>query len=299
MTFVLPWFFNTPEIKADPKAYAELKKEWDGLKENEPSGKPPPVSDWHESKYERSDYLKEPAATTPVKLFYFDPNLATADQWRQLGLRDKTIRTILHFISKGGSFRRPGDLEKIYGLREEDCRRLEPFVKIEAGKKEDNLGFSKRNDSSERFVHRANRFDAKQDALIDKININTADSVEFMKLRGIGSKLASRIIHFRERLGGFYSVEQVGETYALPDSVFQKIKANLVAGNDAPRQMDMNLVTVDVLKQHPYIRWNLANAIVQYRQQHGRFGKKEDLLALSVVDSSLYRKISPYLEVKE
>ncbi|NJL77073.1 MAG: helix-hairpin-helix domain-containing protein, partial [Saprospiraceae bacterium] len=35
---------------------------------------------------------------------------------------------------------------------------------------------------------------------------------------------ANRIVKFREALGGFASVEQVAETYQLPDSTFQKIK---------------------------------------------------------------------------
>ena len=56
------------------------------------------------------------------------------------------------------------------------------------------------------------------------IDVNTADTSAFISLPGIGSKLAARIVTFREKLGGFYSVEQIGETYGLPDSTFQKIK---------------------------------------------------------------------------
>ena len=63
------------------------------------------------------------------------------------------------------------------------------------------------------------------------IDVNTADTTAFISLPGIGSKLAARIITFREKLSGFYSVEQIGETYGLPDSTFQKIKQYLKLDN--------------------------------------------------------------------
>jgi DNA uptake protein ComE-like DNA-binding protein len=63
------------------------------------------------------------------------------------------------------------------------------------------------------------------------IDINSADTTSFIALPGIGSKLAARIINFRDKLGGFYSVAQVGETFGLPDSTFQKIKQYLKLEN--------------------------------------------------------------------
>ena len=61
------------------------------------------------------------------------------------------------------------------------------------------------------------------------VNINTADTSAFIALPGIGNKLALRIVNFRDKLGGFYSIDQIGETYGLPDSVFRKIKPILKA----------------------------------------------------------------------
>ena len=62
---------------------------------------------------------------------------------------------------------------------------------------------------------------------IQPVDINLADTSDFINLPGIGSKLSQRIIAFRNKLGGFYSIDQVGETYLLPDSTFQKIKPGL------------------------------------------------------------------------
>ena len=106
--------------------------------------------------------------------------------------------------------------------------------------------------------------------------VNEADTTAFIALPGIGTKLATRIISFREKLGGFYSVDQVGETYGLSDSSFQKIRPYLVNAG-VVRLMDLNAVTAEELKDHPYFRWALARAIVAYRNQHGPFKDLSEL----------------------
>ena len=100
------------------------------------------------------------------------------------------------------------------------------------------------------------------------VDINKADTSAFISLPGIGNKLALRIVNFREKLGGFYSIDQIGETYGLPDSSFQKIKPFLKLETSLLKKFNINSATKDEMKLHPYIKWNLANAIVEYRNQH-------------------------------
>jgi hypothetical protein len=85
-----------------------------------------------------------------------------------------------------------------------------------------------------------------------------------MAFRGIGQKLAARILLFREKLGGFYSVDQVRETYGLPDSIFIRIRPMLKigeTGEGALRKIDLNSSGIEELRQHPYIRWNLTRRL--------------------------------------
>src|SRR5688572_15520868 len=60
------------------------------------------------------------AGSAPVK-FYFDPNTLDEKGWKRLGIHARTIRTILNFRLKGGKFRQPADLNKIYGMSSYDC----------------------------------------------------------------------------------------------------------------------------------------------------------------------------------
>src|SRR5450432_838705 len=63
-----------------------------------------------------------PKSTSEV--FYFDPNSATAAEWKRLGIKDKTIETIQKYLSKGGHFYRPEDISKIWGFHPEEIKRL-------------------------------------------------------------------------------------------------------------------------------------------------------------------------------
>jgi len=130
------------------------------------------------------------------------------------------------------------------------------------------------------------------------IDINTADTSAFISLPGIGSKLAARIVTFREKLGGFYSVEQIGETYGLADSTFQKIKQYFKLDNASVKKININTATVDEMKSHPYIKYSLANPILAYRNEHGAFSKIEDVRKVMIITDQIYEKIAPYLTIQ-
>lgn len=235
-----------------------------------------------------TNYRNNKTAAPTGELFYFDPNTASEADWKRLGLRDKTIATIQNYLGKGGHFYQPEDIGKIWGLHDDEVERLLPYVRItaKANAKNDN---------------RPATFEKKEYAYEKKmvtVDINSGDTTAFIALPGIGPKLAGRIVAFRDKLGGFYSVDQIAETYGLADSVFQKIKGRLVLGQAPVALLNINTATLEQLKQHPYIRYQLANAIVQYRVQHGAFAKVEDLKKIMLVTEDAYNKMAPYLTIQ-
>ncbi|MEP7110612.1 MAG: helix-hairpin-helix domain-containing protein [Ferruginibacter sp.] len=221
------------------------------------------------------------------ELFYFDPNSASPSEWKKLGVRDKTIATIQNYLSKGGRFYKKDDISKIWGLHENEIQRLIPFIQIHDTN-------STNYPSEKLFEKKENKKTINSTAVVD---INVADTAELIALPGIGSKLSRRIINFREKLGGFYNVEQIGETFGLPDSTFQKIKPWLTVSNMELRRININTATIDEMKSHPYVRYTLANAIVQYRTQHGNYTNVEDLKRIISVTEEVFDKLAPYLAV--
>lgn len=226
------------------------------------------------------------------EVFYFDPNTASVNDWKRLGIRDKTVETIQKYLSKGGHFYKPEDISKIWGLHKDDIERLLPYVKIENIKKE-------YTNNEPRNFQNNNTPDSYRDKKPPPqiIDINTSDTTAFISLPGIGSKLAQRIIAFRDKLGGFYSVDQIKETYGLPDSTFIKIKPKLILTSPGVKQININTATLDEMKLHPYIRFNLANAIMQYRNQHGNFSSVIDIKKIMIVTDDIFNKVSLYLTV--
>jgi competence protein ComEA len=232
-----------------------------------------------------SSILAEPVTgkTKPLSgaLFPFDPNLIPAEDWLKLGLKPRTVKTILNYRNKGGRFYKPEDLERIWGLPPGFYERVKPYVVIAP------LPGKTPKDAPSWIA---------KEKVLQQVPVNEADTTAFIALPGIGTKLATRIISFREKLGGFYSVDQVGETYGLSDSSFQKIRPYLVNAG-AVRLMDLNAVTAEELKDHPYFRWTLARAIVAYRNQHGPFKDLSELKNISLIDDVTYERIVHYLQL--
>jgi competence protein ComEA len=224
-------------------------------------------------------------------LFVFNPNTAGIQELMRLGISQKAATVIIHYREKGGRFKKAEDLSKIYSIRKDLFEQLRPFIRIPAEQKEPKQ------------YHRRDSFEYK--AAYTKIQhrpgpieINQAAQLDWESLPGIGAKLATRILTFREKLGGFIKAEQVRETYGITDSVFDVIRPLLQCSHQSVRQIDLNSITIEELKEHPYFRGKIAYAIIRFREQHGSFKSMDDLKKLQVIDENLRLRIQPYLIIK-
>lgn len=223
-------------------------------------------------------------------LFTFDPNTLAPEEWQRLGLRPKTITTILNYRAKGGRFRQPADLQRVYGLHEDEYRRLLPFIKI-VNTSLPVVSPPRANDQELRYP--ASVVNHKR----EPIDLNAADTTLLIRLPGIGAKLSLRILNFRDKLGGFYSSDQLREVYGLTDSTFQLVKPLVIVNPSAIRKINLNTATIDELKAHPYVRYTLANPIVSYRTEHGNFRELRDLLNVMAVTPDVFARLLPYFSL--
>src|SRR5690349_19516628 len=126
---ILPLLIPEKEEPIDQLAWQQFRKEIAALKSNWPDS-----LQYGESRlYFRERELSRNTTinvTGGGELFYFDPNTLSPEGWKKLGLRDKTIRTIRNFLSKGGKFREEKDIGKIYGLAKPEVERLLPYVRL-------------------------------------------------------------------------------------------------------------------------------------------------------------------------
>ncbi|MBE8720983.1 ComEA family DNA-binding protein [Sphingobacterium pedocola] len=221
-----------------------------------------------------------------ITYFDFDPNALSIEEWQKLGFSDKQISVIKNYESKGGRFYVKEDLAKIYSISDRDYRRIEPYIKIQ--KKERN-----------KFEYVAtNR--AKSDSLISaaplRIEINQADTSELKKLKGIGPVLSARIVKYRNALGGFCCIAQIGEVYGITTELYEEMVDKIFLESPALQKLNVNQTTKSDLVRHPYISNKEADLIVSYREQHGDYQGVDDLKEIPVLNENFFRKIEPYLQ---
>lgn len=224
-----------------------------------------------------------------LKPFPFDPNTITASELAQIGLADKTIQTLLNFRSKGGTFRKAADLQKIYGLSTIVFEQLKPYIELPAAKPSPRATYAQHEvDIPAEYAYTSPRLSSTT------IDINQATIEDWQNIHGIGPYFSKKIVGFRDKLGGFSSIEQVGDTYHFPDSIFQQIKPSLIL-SPILKKIEVNTADEKTLAKHPYISYQLAKAIVNYRKQHGDFQSLEDFQKMRVLKAKDVERLSPYL----
>lgn len=221
-----------------------------------------------------------------VVLAPFNPNTANFNELISLGFTSKTAQTLINFRNSGGKFYKKEDVKKVYGITENEYQRLEPFINIPKQASD----WQKTNEYA--------KPDKIDNPKLVAININTADSLTFTQLRGIGPTYAARIVKYRNLLGGFNNIAQLTEVYGISDSLVQSFTAQLLVDPTAINQISINTATVKTLKAHPYISEALALGIVNYREQNGPFLTLDDMKKLYILDEQTYLKIAPYLKLE-
>ena len=210
----------------------------------------------------------------------FDPNTITAPEWKKMGVNEKASLSILHYLNKGGRFRKKEDLKKIYTLSSTEYERLQPYILI--------------LDSVPEIKYQDNKVYLSRTKTVALVEVNAASKEELMTLPMIGEKRAEQIIKYRDLLGGFVVEDQLKEVYSIPDSVYQLIKSKITINNSLIKHIHINSDSISSLK-HFYITKPIARLIVNYRLQHGAYKSVEDIKKLPLITDSLFGKIEHYL----
>ena len=201
----------------------------------------------------------------------FNPNVVNKELLTNAGISEYVASNWVKYSASGAKFYNEDDLRKIYGMKEEMLNQISPLLL---------------------FPEKAPKY---KKAVLPYIDINTATSEEFAQTPGIGKILSERIVKFRDKLGGFYTVDQLNEVYGIQDSIIEKYNANFNIDSQF-KKININVSTEKELSAHPYISYQTAKIIVNYRKQHGAFTTAQELLNIKVIEEDWLKKISNYLE---
>lgn len=231
--------------------------------------------------------IDEGGPTRQVRLFPFDPNTADSTQLLQLGLQRWQVRNIYRYRRAGGIYRRPQDFARLYGLTAGQYRQLEPYIRISA----DYQPASRLVEPEKPYVRDTLRYPVKI-AQGQHVVLNTADTAQLRRVPGIGTYFANEIVNYGRFLGGYVSVDQLGEIPDFP----QEAKQYFVISSPNPRRLNVNRLSLNELKRHPYINYYQAKTIVDYRRLHGRIENLRQLSLSKDFPPDAIRRLEPYIE---
>ncbi len=242
------------------------------------------IESYHEKNENQRDESVE--SSSSAALFNFDPNHLPLADWVRLGLSEKQARAIKNYEAKGGRFRNKADVKKMYSISPQQFSRLEPYIQIpgKEGEREDFRNAATKPGESKLMFNKV------------MVDINSADSALLTSVRGIGPGFAARIVKYRDRLGGFYSLGQLREVYGLDSAKYDQIKDQIKLESVTLRLIDINQCSFEDLKSFPYLSYKQMNTIIAYRSQHGAFNNVEDLHKIGSLNPSLIQKMIPYLK---
>lgn len=127
------------------------------------------------------------------------------------------------------------------------------------------------------------------------VELNSADTTILKKVPGIGSAFAGRIIKYRNLLGGFYTVEQLGEVYGIDEERYNAMKSWFTVDQSAICQLSVNQLSAKKLASHPYVSYKQARIIERQVQKKGRLEGWTDLSLLEEFTESDRDRLQPYL----
>ncbi|MDR2972042.1 MAG: helix-hairpin-helix domain-containing protein [Bacteroidales bacterium] len=136
----------------------------------------------------------------------------------------------------------------------------------------------------------------KQQYEIVKLELNLCDSSDIVVVPQFGAKRAQKLVEYREKLGGFYSFEQLKEVYILQNIDVELLKKYFTINRSLICSININSATYNELVFHPYIDSYLAKLIINYRDKNGKFSTIEEVQKATNAYQELIEKLKYYIE---
>jgi len=227
------------------------------------------------------EYANEaPQIKEKKSLFSFNPNTLNDDGWLALGLSEGKLKVLRNYQKSGGYFKQKEDLQRCYAFGDEFYNTIKEYVSIlEIDEPESKI--------------------PQPTTITQIIEINQADSLALISIKGIGPFYAKQILKYRSELGGFYSYNQFSEIWGLEKLDVEKFKLQTLIDTLYISKINVNTIELEQLKIHPYLNYKQAKMIVNYRIQHGDFRQVKDIQKIRPISPEIFRKIAPYLQTHD
>lgn len=226
------------------------------------------------------DPFMESTGFGSYQMFFFDPNKIGFDEWEKMGVPEIVAQRIEQYKSRGGKIRKAEDLLRFSGYNSEWYDRVKDYVRIE-----------------DIQIFNSQKQPTTTNLLFD---LNTVSKEELIAIKGIGNVLSERIINYRNALGGYFKIEQLAEVYGIDSMKYLYLKKFFFVNHPKLKKISLNLSEPEQLASHPYISYQQAKKIIDFRNKTGGFKSLDQLREAGIFsDTNVLKKLLPYLCIWE
>ena len=225
--------------------------------------------------------MEEAMPADSVVMAHFDPNTASLDELRRLGLTKHEAVSLLKYRAAGKVFRIPEDLTLCYGISDSLYRKLEPWIRI--GRK---YAIAPHEYRTERIL--------PEPLAPRPFRIDTVSARYLRAIGALSKRQADVFIRWRD-LSGIYDMEDLRECYVVSDSVATALEPYVIFPERkvSPVEQPIELNTADsaALRSVTGIGPKTVVAIMHYRERLGGFVRAEQLAEVPGVRERNYERI--------
>lgn len=214
--------------------------------------------------------------------FAFDPNKISYDSLILLGFYSSQATSLIKFREKIKFFQSPEDLLELYLYDNSDHSKYAKYIEIDSG-------YSKSHPNDFRAKKPERVWEVKE------IELNTADTSDLEALYGIGAYSASRIVQYRNQLGGFYSADQLYEVKGIRKETLDNLFEGFLVDTTVIKKININTCSFKEMLTHPYFDYYETKLLFDYRNEQGKFIYLQDLKKVDPLPDYFIDKVGHYL----
>jgi len=215
------------------------------------------------------------------KIYLFNPNYLSDFKAYSIGLSVDQTDKLFAFRQQGNFVNSAADFQEVTGVSDSLLSSISPLFKFPKWLSK-NTKQAKPNE-------------AKKRALKIK-DLNQVSHEELTLIKGVGSKLARRILSYKNLLKAYSLNEQLYEVYYLDRKIADRILQYYhVIDTPYIAKLDINSASFKQLLAIPYIDYELTKKIVNYRDENLLYRELEELKKIDSFPLDRFHRIALYL----
>ena len=216
------------------------------------------------------------------KMYSFNPNFITDYKGYTLGMKVEEIDRLLRFRESGKWINSAEDFQQVTGVSDSLLTVIAPYFKFPVWLNKPKTKYQP--------------FQKETESPGSKSDLNNASFEELMKLEELDQVMARRILDYRRKLGGFLDDRQLYDVYGISKEQVKQLQSRYtVLSKPEIKRIDVNKANASDLSTVPFITFDIAREIVNYRTLHDGISDLDELLKIDGITTYKLDRIKLYL----